>query len=212
MKRSFVLALLIVPFVFVATAAPSAQPEIVTVHGNVLYNGRPADTGLSLSEHDTLRNTGSETSYVDVAFPEGHRIRFRNAHVEFESLGNKLTLDLSQGKMFPAIQPDTSYRRNVKIKTPQAIMGIRGTKFLVEASQTETYTCVCEGAVTLQRRGFWDSGIGREIVVRSGYDFHLYEDRPLATPRRNNRMVTITWDEFDDMGYPVPDKYRGVVD
>ncbi|MFB6346279.1 MAG: FecR domain-containing protein [bacterium] len=200
--------LLIIGLTLLHLPVRADQPKITTVQGSVTLNGTPAETGDHLSESDVLKAYESDTSYVDVSFPDGHLVRFKGANVKLNSIGNEIFLKLERGKAFPSVETEVDGQTSFQIKTPQAIMGIRGTKFFTQVTDRQTYACVCEGQVSVQRRGSWNSGVGRIVTIPAGFDLHFFGNQPLSPPKLSPQMVTRTWNEFAKMGLEVPEPYR----
>jgi hypothetical protein len=139
--RVFVICLIMLLYVSAVQAhEPIATVKSVSGQAEVLRNGSilVAQSGLDLLEADTL--TTATNSTVGISFMDGTRIslgpasemeitayRFApiNKDYAFDIHFRKGTAVYSSGRM-GKLAPET-----VHFRTPQAVLGIRGTTFLV---------------------------------------------------------------------------------
>ena len=168
--------------------------------GTVSVNGRPATVGMEVRQGDQIVTEENDQSYVDVQFSTGHVVRLKNGKLRLDDTSKRFTLLVEKGKLFSHIGKLPA-AHSFKIITPMAVAGVRGTKFMLEASQEETYLCVCEEEVWARRKGASGRLVGRTIYVKAGQDVHIKPTGKMGHPKESPTMVQQTWEEFKDMGF-----------
>lgn len=105
------------------------------------------------------------------------------------------------GQLFLALKKikDTG-KRSFKVKTATATMGVRGTKFFVEANPDKTYLCVCEGKVEARHI----DGNMKSAMVAAGDDLDIRKDGDkLIVKKAAAMMIDLSKNVFLEMGVPV---------
>ncbi|MFB6355358.1 MAG: FecR domain-containing protein, partial [bacterium] len=149
MNRYITCSLLLL---FLVVSVVQAQPEISNRDGLVFLNGDTLAEGATLQEGATLNSRFGDTSHIDIMLSEGRKIRLQNAKAHLKSLRNQVKITLEMGKLFYA--SDSGVQDNLTVNTQNAIAGVRGTKFYLQAKEKQTYVCVCEGTVSAYKPGF----------------------------------------------------------
>lgn len=174
---------------------------VVKKAGEVRYNQKEVKVGQILPFGGVIEVGSSVESFVDLTYPEGHRLRLKkNTKVNLAALGTKNAsqIDIAIGQVFAYLVKGKK-AENIQIKTKSAVVGVRGTKFLVEESNEKgTYVCVCEGAVNV--RGLGDHSKDGERNVKAGQDLWARPGKPMGTPVDSPDMSKMTTAEFADMG------------
>ncbi|MFW5770199.1 MAG: PQQ-binding-like beta-propeller repeat protein [Spirochaetota bacterium] len=166
MKRK-IISILLVSALIVALSCSKEEAKnkntalITFLLGDVTYmdNGQwnPAEPGLQLLETQRLK-TG-DRSAADVQIGESVVRVKENSELILATLYKgeisgleKNSLELTVGKLL--VKPKKLLKgEEFQVKTPTAVAGVRGTRFVVEASKTrDTRVSVLEGKVKVNRR------------------------------------------------------------
>lgn len=114
---------------------------------------------MRLSEGDTVRTGHSSQVVIEVDAEQSFKIS-ANSEVVVSELKNKtgqtrLTLNLRKGGVGSDVNKKLPEGSDYKIKTPTAVMGVRGTEFFVQFESGETDVWLTKGVVTMdyRRRG-----------------------------------------------------------
>ncbi|HXH31456.1 MAG TPA: FecR family protein [Bacteriovoracaceae bacterium] len=186
MKIFFLLSL-------IALSMPS-HGQIATLEkffGKVSINSNAANAGQSLNSGDKVVAEGKK-SWVQITFKDGSKMMARDGiFILKEPVSKKETMiELIKGVLFTYKSKGES---SLKVKTKNAVMGIRGTKFYVEEKDNETYLCVCEGKVEISNEA------GMELVSREE-DVHVRpKEKPQKTKASKN-MMSMALEGFAQMG------------
>ena len=123
--------------------------HISYLEGSVYINGAEAETGDSVVKGDLIE---TETdSLCEIVFNIRNIIRLESDSVF--RIGNTMKMDFSIEKGSIAVVADKLERiagnsERLVIKTPTAVMGVRGTVFYIKVeSEKSSYVCVCNGTV-----------------------------------------------------------------
>ncbi|MDD4912469.1 MAG: hypothetical protein PHP57_09255 [Sideroxydans sp.] len=145
--------------------------SVFRMKGRAWVNGNLVNTNTIIRPNDIVKTShGSELVFV----VGDHAMLLRGSgHLEIEphqdnSVGGFLIggLRLFAGKLL-----SVSRNKGMKIHTPSATIGIRGTGVYLEAGPERTYFCTCYGEVDVQALNDPDS---KETVVSSHHDRPLY--------------------------------------
>lgn len=152
MKALFALLLL------VTLSAQVLGAEFATV---ALVRGDAQSLEQKLKAGDRLaigaRVTTGERSFVRIKFDNKIALQ-AGANSEFvltrnEKKDNTL-VDVVKGGILSRIKPSTQFHERFTVKTPQAVMGVRGTTFFTHVDAGKpTFLCVCEGKVSTRHHG-----------------------------------------------------------
>lgn len=127
-----------------ALAAGKRPSGMVDVKGEVLINGKPAQSGAVLKPGDSVA-TAAGSSAVFVLGRDAFLIREKS---ELLTAGRSVltgSLRLVTGALLSVFE-----RGAHSITTPTATIGIRGSGIYIEAEAERTYVCACYGLVDLQ--------------------------------------------------------------
>ncbi len=142
-----------------APAPPPAQPEsapvaapalperrVLVVRGEVKVDGQAGAQDMPLGEGATVE-TGEE-GYAVLTLGKGSLVEVR-AHSKL-TLGSsaraKTAVKLVAGMVWSFLPDGASY----EVETANAVAGVRGTVFFVQADATKSYVCACTGAVRVE--------------------------------------------------------------
>lgn len=134
---------------------------------------------MRLNEGDTVRTGASSNATIQVDAEQSFKIA-ANSEVVVSELKNKngetkLTLNLRKGGIGNEINKKLKEGSDYKIKTPTAVMGVRGTEFYVQFESGETDVWLTKGVVTMdyRRQGNYalpltsTQGVREHIVLRA---------------------------------------------
>lgn len=107
------------------------------VEGDCLYTKSGCNVSIVLDNNSQL--IIGENSIVDLA-----QMR------KISSNESNTTVSLKKGSVFSSIKKKLSDKETYQIKTPNAIAGVRGTKFYVNVEKGDTFVNVVEGTVILE--------------------------------------------------------------
>lgn len=161
------------------------------IKGTVTINGKKAQENAFVYSGDTIEAQG-KTSLVQIFFNDGSRSLLRNGKMTItEDQKNHTTvLNLAKGLLFSSKEKS---RNNLRVKTSNAVMGIRGTKFYVEETDKDTYLCVCEGEVEIKN----DKSVAR---VSQNQDVHASKGQAFSKSQANQMMIDMARSGFVEMG------------
>jgi hypothetical protein len=150
---------------------PSKLPETQSIYrlsGDVKVNGQPATLETHIVPGDQIE-TGNASEVVFVVGSQSMILR-SNAHlvIETPSVGSFLIggLRVLQGALL-----SVSRDSKMKIVTPTATVGIRGTGWYIDANPEETYFCTCYGVTAINAN---DDDQSTDSVTATHHDRPLY--------------------------------------
>lgn len=154
-----------------AMAGETVTKSVFRMKGRAWVNGNLVDTNTIIRPNDIIKTSqGSELVFV----VGDHAMLLRgSSHLVIEphqdnTVGGFLIggLRLFAGKLL-----SVSRNKGMRINTPTATLGIRGTGVYLEAGPERTYFCTCYGEVDVQAVN--DPG-SKETVVSTHHDRPLY--------------------------------------
>ena len=169
---------------------------VVTYQGKVLINKQMISSGLVPLGAEI--DTSAENSRLIIRTPDGRILRFSEGVAKYK---NPSLVEVIKGKFFAFIKNVPKERKDFKVRTRTAVMGVRGTKFLVLEEEKQSYLCVCEGVVDATKHDQPDNAVS----VSAGFDLSIQNDnKPLGAPTKAPKMMwQIALEGFKEMGVPV---------
>lgn len=134
-------------------------------------NGNRVDANTRIGPNDTVK-TGKNSELIFVVGDHAMLLRGESHLViqpkESSDVGSLLIggLRLFAGKLL-----SVSRNKGMRIETPTAVIGIRGTGVYLEAGPEKTYFCTCYGEVDVEAR---NDATSRESVTSAHHDKPLY--------------------------------------
>lgn len=129
-----------------ALAAGAVGKGVARVKGEVSVGGRPAKRGMEVAPGDAIV-TGRGAELIFVVERDAFMVR-ANSRIELSEQAGRLAvsgLRVLTGAILSVFEP----RREKRIQTATATIGIRGTGIYVEVEKTRTYACTCYGEAEL---------------------------------------------------------------
>lgn len=171
-----------------------SQTTAVHVSGQAQVDGQPLQVGMEIDEGATI--TTEANGFVTLQLADGSKLTLpRGSATQLERLrqfeGAPLTdsiLHIRQGEVDSNVAPSGRGVGRFEIRTPVAVMGVRGTRFRVQTSDQGAHSEVLEGNVHLQTQPDQGAG-GRAVALKSGFgaavgaDGDVQLQRLLPAPR-----------------------------
>lgn len=147
-------------------------PGIRSLKGLVQVNGSPAKEGQLVLTGDTIA-TGKASEVVYVMGNNAYLMR-EDSLVQFASEGVTGILRVVTGKVLAVFGPGSK-----RIVMPTMTAGIRGTACYIEATDTQTYFCLCYGTADLTPTA--DPSQARTVAT-TYHDSPFYVGKDTAAP------------------------------
>ena len=164
-------------------------------------NGKAINSSVKLTQNDRLEAIGKKEYFI-VEYDDGSKFFVRNGKLIIEELKEnhirkESLFSLISGFFVSFINPKSEHK--FRIKSRDSILGVRGTKFLVDSSDKKLYLCVCEGEVEASSKG-------RFISVTKGMDLIIEKDssKKLKVTRANDQMWQMAVDGFKELDISIP--------
>lgn len=148
-----------------------ATQSVYRISGRAWVNGNRADANTRIRPGDTVKTAlGSEIIFV----VGDHAMLLRGgSHLVIQPRENNDTESLLIGglRLLAGKLLSVSRNKGLRIETPSATIGIRGTGVYLEAGPERTYFCNCYGEVDVVANS---DATSKEIVVSRHHDRPLY--------------------------------------
>jgi hypothetical protein len=152
---------------------PSKLPDkqsVYRVNGKVWVNGKKADIHTHIGPNDTVK-TGINSEIVFVVGQHAMLLRGGSHLVIQAKETSDVTSSLIGGlRLLAGKLLSVSRNNGLRIETPTATIGIRGTGVYLEAGPEKTYFCTCYGDVDVVANS--DAASKESVVSR-------HHDKPL---------------------------------
>lgn len=152
-------------------AAPDAGMR--RIDGSVGINGEPARAGMVVRPGDTV-HTGADGTAAYVMGGNAFLQR-SGSRIHFGGTAAAGVLRVLSGRLLSVFAPGP-----MRIETPTAVLGIRGTGCYIEAEPERVYFCLCYGEVELTPTATPQE---RETYRTTHHDKPLYIYRDMALPK-----------------------------
>ena len=117
--------------------------SIYRISGQATVNDKPATLDTLVAPGDTVQTTkGSEIIFV---VNSNSMILRGSSKVTIEATKEADSLVISGLRLLTGAVLSVSRNRPMRVRTPNATIGIRGTGFYIEAEPDQTYFCTCYG-------------------------------------------------------------------
>jgi hypothetical protein len=188
MKKQIIMCL--TTLIVTSYAHAEGKIKITKLSGEVIYNNKIVAVGAELDPGSELVVGKEESDFVEITYPEGHHLRLKkNAKLKITAPS---LLNLLFGKLFVYYNKQNK-NEPLRIRTSTAVVGVRGTKFLVEEDPKGSYYCVCDGVIEVTK-----DSITRQ--VKKDQDLWSRPGKPLGEPKTSPDMGKMTEKEFIEMG------------
>ncbi|MFP3556900.1 hypothetical protein SB861_40235 [Paraburkholderia sp. SIMBA_049] len=145
--------------------------SVFSVDGTCTVNGKDVTTGTRIMPGDAVI-TGPRSQLIFVVGDTAMLMRDNSqlqigTSADGNASGSAVTLVLSAGKMLSVFAPG----RPVRIDTPTALIGIRGTGLYLETDPEQTYFCTCFGVTDVVAK---DDPQSKDTVSATHHDRPLF--------------------------------------
>jgi hypothetical protein len=147
---------------------PAGQ-SIYRISGSATVNDQPASLGTKVAPGDTVK-TGKDSELVFVVNTQAMIVR-ANSNVVIEAEKKQDSVVVSGLRMLTGALLSVSRNQPMRVRTPTATVGIRGTGFYIEAEEDKSYFCTCYG--TTEAASNADPNI-KENITATKHDRPVY--------------------------------------
>jgi len=81
------------------------------------------------------------------------------------------------------------YGKKFEVRTPSAVLGVRGTEYTIDSTMDGTAVEVHEGSVEV-----WDLKKTQSVGVEAGFKVFVPKDGQPGTPEKDDHWKTLDWD------------------
>ena len=148
-----------------------ATQSVYRVTGKAWVNGNRVDANTRIGPNDTVK-TGKDSELVFVVGDHAMLLR-GNSHLVIQPKESNDAASLLIGglRLFAGKLLSVSRNKGMRIETPTATIGIRGTGVYLEAGPEKTYFCNCYGEVDVIANS---DATSKETVISKHHDKPLY--------------------------------------
>jgi len=188
-KHLFLFLLLVTTNLF------AKEAKIVRLKGEVTVSGKVVKLGDNIKEGAEVVASG-KSSFVQLKFADGSMILLKDGVLKIErpQSKNSNSIKFMKGVMF--VFKNNQSKNKFTVKTKNAAMGVRGTKFYVMESDQDSYLCVCHGTVEV-------TNTKGSININKKEDIHVTQNGLLKKTVANKMMWMVATQGFKEMGIPV---------
>ena len=193
--------MLILAIILVGLRAAAIGGEIVYTDGEVLVSQGSSEAdafiGMEVGEGDIIETL--EDSLAVIRLAEGTEIKMRESTVLFlDSLGEQVSVNLTQGGVFSRVYRQTVDRYDVRIQN--AVAGVRGTEFFVAYGRTideqpDIWLCVNEGSVEVSI-----TETNEKVIVEQGLGINIVGGVRLTQPKFYQWTLDLNWNTDPGVG------------
>lgn len=176
-------------------SAFAIEATLVKFSGDVTVDGAQVKkSGVKLKIGSTLI-AKDEKSYFIVQYNNGTKFIVKNGELIIGLLKDKeVDVNLVRG-LFTVVVKKTKDQK-FSVKTKNAVMGVRGTKFGVSETDIDSYICVCEGSVEV-------SNSKTTQIISRNQDAHIQKDQEFSVTTASEMMWNMSVANFKDLGVEV---------
>lgn len=187
-------------FIIISVSFPhdsygEANGKISFASGKVMINGKPAKNGDVVRYGD--RVTAGDKSVCEIIVGDNGIMKIQDdAQIIFNlTETEKSSVELLRG-WFAAV----FRKRNLRVITPTAIAGIRGTSLYMKAENNEsTYTCTCNGNIHWTGKGH-DKGEVISAAHHAGRYYKIIDGKVVvSTPSCRKGMLYHTDRDIEEL-------------
>ncbi len=143
--------------------------SIYRISGSATVNDQPATLQTKVVPGDTVK-TSKDSELVLVVNTNAMILR-GGSNIIIEAAKKEDSLIISGLRMLSGALLSVSRNTPMRIRSPTATVGIRGTGFYMEAEEDQTYFCTCYGSTSVESNTDPDS---KENIVAKQHDRPVY--------------------------------------
>lgn len=161
--------------VFIPPPKLPATQSVYRLTGKAWVNGERVHAGTRIGPNDTVK-TGKDSEIVFVVGDHAMLLR-GNSHLKIQAKDENDVASLLIGglRLFAGKLLSVSRNKGMRIETPTATIGIRGTGVYLETGPDKTYFCTCYGDVDVEANG---DSTSKQAVHSVHHDrpLHIYRE------------------------------------
>ncbi len=165
---------------------PAGQ-SIYRISGTATVNDKPATLGTKVNPGDTVK-TAKDSELVFVVNTQAMILR-ANSNVVIEAEKKADSLIVSGLRMLTGALLSVSRNQPMRLRTPTATIGIRGTGFYVEAEEEQSYFCTCYGTTEVSNNAKPEA---KETITATQHDRPVYIGKDASKPVVNGPFINHT--------------------
>ena len=142
--------------------------SIYRIAGSATVNDRPASLQTVIKPGDTVK-TAKDSELVFVVNTQAMILR-GGSNVIIEAEKKQESLIVSGLRMLTGALLSVSRNQPMRVRTPTATVGIRGTGFYIEADPEQSYFCTCYGVTEVESSA---DPMSKTTVMATQYDRQL---------------------------------------
>ena len=143
--------------------------SVYRISGSATVNDKPASLDTRIVPGDTVK-TGKDSELVMVVNTNAMILR-GGSNVIIEAEKRQDSLIISGLRMLSGALLSVSRNTPMRVRSPTATIGIRGTGFYIEADPEQTYFCTCYGSTEVASNTDPDS---KETITAKQHDRPVY--------------------------------------
>lgn len=147
---------------------PAGQ-SIYRISGRAMVNDREATLQTKVNPGDTVKTT-KDSEVVFVVNSQAMIVR-GGSNVVIEAEEKSGSLIASGLRLLTGALLSVSRNQPMRVRTPTATVGIRGTGFYIEAEPEQTYFCTCYGVTEVESNKDAES---KETIMAAHHDRPVY--------------------------------------
>ena len=167
---------------------PAGQ-SIYRISGTASVNDKPATLQTKVSPGDTVK-TGKDSELVFVVNTNAMILR-GGSNVIIEAEKKEESLIISGLRMLSGALLSVSRNTPMRVRSPTATVGIRGTGFYIEADPEQTYFCTCYGSTEVASNSDPEN---KENITAKQHDrpVYIFKDNEKGKNIRNATFINHT--------------------
>ena len=162
MKKIFGIVFL----AFLTQSVFSIDIKLVFMTGKVEYKlssenfWKPAAVNMKLTENDSIRTGKSSLAIINIGDSLVLRIS-QISTIYLKQLTNQTEVDLKTGKIWAKVSKKED-NQLIRFASPTTVVGVRGTEFIYESTESEDQVLVLSGTVEFGKKE------GKKVAVETG--------------------------------------------
>ncbi|HCL55434.1 MAG TPA: hypothetical protein DHW82_00260 [Spirochaetia bacterium] len=162
MKKIFGIVFL----AFLTQSVFSIDIKLVFMTGKVEYKlssenfWKPAAVNMKLTENDSIRTGKSSLAIINIGDSLVLRIS-QISTIYLKQLTNQTEVDLKTGKIWAKVSKKED-NQLIRFASPTTVVGVRGTEFIYESTESEDQVLVLSGTVEFGKKE------GEKVAVETG--------------------------------------------
>jgi len=214
-RRRILSLVLVILFVMTSTQSVSVlategrTAKIYEYSNDVTVNREKVDIkvfkGMRLKEGDTIKTGKSSNAYIEIDSDKVIKLDSSTivtiSNMNGTAENGSVNISLSSGKIYNDIKKKLTKNSTYKVRTPNAVMGVRGTTFVVdlkylEDKSSETVLTVFDGTVAFAPSEQADSNVYVEMNQTANTTDLTEGEKPVVTEMNSKDLSSFELSEI----------------